>query len=146
MRPVLVLLAVLVAAPVAGGQVFGGGPQPTTVATSFRANALLFGERKLLSWQGPERYAERPGTSLSRRPTVVERDGRRIFARFGGAGGVIERRLFAAEPDAFSYENFPFRYVSYVLARARGGTLRPVATNSGNTRRRSRTASLNMRR
>lgn len=129
MRTRIAALAVvaLVAASEAAAQPFGGAPQPTTVASSFRAVAQLE-DRRLLSWEASERYAERVGTSLAERPRVLERDGTRFFAREAGQRGSVDRRLFAAKPDAFSLVEHHVRYRDFVLARARAGkrALTPV--------------------
>jgi hypothetical protein len=120
---VLVALAALAAAPPAAAQPFTGGPRPTTPATAFRAEGRLFGEPFFVSWQSPERYAQRPGRSLAAAPTLAERDGTRYVAATVETNGAVERRLFAAEPDGVSQLEFALRYVDFVLARARSGRL-----------------------
>jgi hypothetical protein len=127
-RVVLVTLVALAAAPLASTQPFTAGPRPTNPATSFRAEGRLFGEPIVVSWQSPERYAERRGRSLAAAPTLVERDGTRYVTVTRETNGAVQRRLFAAEPDGFSQLEFALRYVDFVLARARSGRLTLRAT------------------
>lgn len=123
----LVALVALTMAAGAGAQPFSGAPRATTPAMSFRAEGRLFDEPTVISWQSPERYAERPGR-LPAAPTHVERDGTRYVAETPEANGAVDRRLFAAEPDGFSQLEFALRYVDFVLARARSRRLALRAT------------------
>jgi hypothetical protein len=120
-RRLLVLLVALVGVPPASAQPFTGGPSPTIVATSFRVQARTADGPAVLSWEGPWSYAERRGTSLARRTAIVERGGTRYLARGGGSDGAVERRIFRARPEGFTYASRLSHYVEYVLAQARGG-------------------------
>jgi hypothetical protein len=115
-------------APPTHGQPFTGAPQPATPATSFRADVRIRGERLFLSWAAPERYAERPGRSVSAPARLVERSGTRYVAATADANGAVERRLFAVRPDGFTQADLVFRYLDFVLARARSGRLALTAT------------------
>jgi hypothetical protein len=124
----LVLAAVVALAPSAPATPFTGGPGPTVVARSFRVVAHTPDGVWLGSYEGARRYAARRGTSLARRPFLLERDGARYFGREPGYPGAVETRTFAARPEGYSSAAELSSYVEFVLAQARGGRRALVAT------------------
>ena len=108
---------------VAAGSPFAGGPEPSTVVDSFRAQAQTPRGIESIVWQGPESLAVR-----GKAGDLVEVDGRLVYGATEAGPGLVERRRFPARPDGYS-DLHRFRGVAeFVLAQARGGTRRLTET------------------
>ncbi|MDQ4019891.1 MAG: hypothetical protein M3188_08725 [Actinomycetota bacterium] len=112
----------------AGAQPFSGGPVPSRAPSSLRALVSTAAGPILVSWARNERYAERRGRSLARRPFITERGGTLFLGREPGHSGSIDRRTYAARPDAFTFADRLAPYTEFLLAQARRGRRTLVAT------------------
>lgn len=107
----------------AAGSPFSGGPAPSVVVDSFRAQAQTPRGIESIAWAGPESLAVRGADGQ-----LVEVDGTLSYGRTGAGPGSVERRRFPARPDGYS-ELQRFRSVTeFVLAQARAGTRRLAET------------------
>ena len=109
--------AALIAAAVGVGMAIA----PAVAVDSYRASVTGPGTtREEVAWDGPDRASLR-GRDRGYRYTVVRSGGSTI--RKGGNGpGIVERRSYAARPDAY-WELDELRGVTdYALAQARAGT------------------------
>ena len=101
----------------AAGSPFAGGPVPSLVVDSFRAQARTPSGVESIAWQGPESLALR-----GKDGDLVEVDGNFSYGATGLGSGSVERRRFSTRPDGYS-ELHRFRSVTeFVLAQARAGT------------------------
>jgi len=113
----------LALAALAAGSPFAGGPVPSIVVDSFRAQAQTPQGGESIAWQGPESLAVR-----GQNGDLVEVDGVLYYGATELGSGSVERRRYPARPDGYS-ELHRFRsVVEFVLAQARAGTRRLTET------------------
>lgn len=106
--------------------------EPSVAVTRFVA-AIRGAGPATLTWQAPETVALRPAAREDANSAVVVRGGTTYYGRTPGLAGSIERRTYAAEPDAFTPEGsvLPLATRDFVLAETRAGKLRLRGTRVG---------------
>jgi hypothetical protein len=128
-RSAIAALAALVSAVPAGGG--AGEPLASVSPTSFRATASHGNVVETYAWRQPDAFSQRRRRGGPFVGDVVERGGTRWYGASASGSGVVERRIFPARPDGYSYSELVLAPTEFVLARARAGRLRLRAARAG---------------
>ena len=100
---------------------------PSKPPTSFRAIAA----NDVYSWQLPESFAGRRIRRAAFVGDVVEHRGTRFYGATGGSRGIVERRIYAARPDGYSFSSILLAPSEFALTQACAGQRRLAPSTAG---------------